>query len=561
MISSLIRHGRVAIGCRFLGSCCVQQQKWHELSASDISFAIKKGEVTSSEILEYFIDRIEKIDTKDINAVVYRDFDRARPVVLIYSFEKLIILKFLIGPAPACWMKVLRMQTPLACYTGFLSPLGKTLMWLVTCDMNLLCDYEAHLNSIGWPSRVGSQEKQGKVAAPLDSKVVYNLEQAGAIIVGKTNVSEDLADWQCDNAEYGRTNNPWDTSRTCGGSSGGSAASVASRVTPLSVGTDIGGGIALPSHFCGVYAHKPSYGLVPTTKQSAQGQESEIGYKAAADMLVHGVVSNYPQDCKLCLEVLMDKRFQNLSQQKSKPLNQCKVAVWDADPDEHFVVSDSVHHVAHSFAGELESMGVEVVKNPVPKGFSSKFVFDTYLSLVSAVYQARMSEADYQELSREIARAYTSDCGGLSGSFNPDYILSLRDHTISHRRWCELNDTREKLRLMWHNFFLHEGFDFLITPCASTPAFPHLTDTSKTQRLSYMPSQRTINVDDVQQPYHHLSFWGSLTSSAFLPSTIFPAGKSSEGLPIGLQCISSEMQDFPMIDFVDKFASELRKKN
>src|SRR5262249_51302258 len=97
-----------------------------------------------------------------------------------------------------------------------------------------------------------------------DALSVGRLKAAGAVILGKTNVPLSLADWQSYNDIYGVTNNPWDTARTPGGSSGGSAASLAAGYVSLELGSDIGGSLRTPAHFCGVYAHKPSLGLGPS---------------------------------------------------------------------------------------------------------------------------------------------------------------------------------------------------------------------------------------------------------------------------------------------------------
>jgi len=96
-----------------------------------------------------------------------------------------------------------------------------------------------------------------------DGAAVGRLRRAGAIVLGKTNVSEGLRDWQTDNTLFGRTRNPWDPGRTAGGSSGGSAAAVAAGFAALDVGSDLGGSIRVPAHFCGVYGFKPTQGRVP----------------------------------------------------------------------------------------------------------------------------------------------------------------------------------------------------------------------------------------------------------------------------------------------------------
>src|SRR6185312_1651975 len=104
-----------------------------------------------------------------------------------------------------------------------------------------------------------------------DAVLVSRLKAAGAVVVGKTNVPEFLSDWQAYNVVYGVTNNPWDLARSPGGSSGGSAASLAAGYVALELGSDIGGSLRVPAHFRGVYAHKPTYRLLPMRGHSPPG--------------------------------------------------------------------------------------------------------------------------------------------------------------------------------------------------------------------------------------------------------------------------------------------------
>src|SRR5205807_757772 len=122
-------------------------------------------------------------------------------------------------------------------------------------------------NVAGLPTTWGLPSAKGRLVAD-DALAVQRLKAAGAIILGKTNVPVALADWQSYNDVYGTTNNPWDLGRTPGGSSGGSAASLAAGYVPLELGSDIGGSLRVPAHYCGVFAHKPTQALVPMRGQS-----------------------------------------------------------------------------------------------------------------------------------------------------------------------------------------------------------------------------------------------------------------------------------------------------
>src|SRR5262249_46327564 len=174
--------------------------------------------VSAVELFERSVARIEARD-KAINAVVVRDFDRARDA------------------AKAADAALARGQR---------AP-------LLGVPMTVKESY----NVAGLPTTWGLPA--GKDFRPNDEALcIARLKAAGAVILGKTNVPLSLADWQSYNDIYGTTNNPWDAARTPGGSSGGSAAALAAGYVSLELGSDIGGSLRVPAHYCGVFAHKPS---------------------------------------------------------------------------------------------------------------------------------------------------------------------------------------------------------------------------------------------------------------------------------------------------------------
>ena len=123
----------------------------------------------------------------------------------------------------------------------------------------------------GYPKFKGSKPDS-------DALVVQRLKAAGAIILGKTNVPKGLSDWQSYNKVYGTTNNPWDPTRTPGGSSGGSlAVALAAGFVSLELGSDLAGSLRAPAHFCGVCAHKPSLDLVPQRGSGYPGSAADPG--------------------------------------------------------------------------------------------------------------------------------------------------------------------------------------------------------------------------------------------------------------------------------------------
>ncbi|MBC7985274.1 MAG: amidase, partial [Sphingomonadaceae bacterium] len=204
-----------------------------EPGAIETAARIARGESGALLECEAAIARIEARDPP-INAVVIRDFDRAREAAaqadaLLAAGERRPLL-----------------GVPMTVKESF-DVAGLPTSW----------GFEAHREHL--PKR--------------DAIVVARLKAAGAVILGKTNVPVGLADWQAVNPIHGRTNNPHDLTRTCGGSSGGSAAALASGMVPLEYGSDIGGSIRVPAHFCGVWGHKPSYGVVPVEGHAPPGTD------------------------------------------------------------------------------------------------------------------------------------------------------------------------------------------------------------------------------------------------------------------------------------------------
>jgi amidase len=192
-------------------------------SAGELVQVLASRQISSRELVDSAIGRIEALDPK-INAVVVRDFDRAR------------------AAADAADAALAR---------GERHPL-----------LGLPMTVKEQFNVAGLPTTWG-HPKFKDWRPDADGLAVQRLRAAGAIILGKTNVPVDLGDWQSYNEVYGTTNNPWDLTRSPGGSSGGAAAALAAGFVPLELGSDIGGSLRSPAHFCGVFSHKPSLDLLP----------------------------------------------------------------------------------------------------------------------------------------------------------------------------------------------------------------------------------------------------------------------------------------------------------
>jgi amidase len=231
-----------------------------DASATDLVAALAARRVSALELAEEAIARIEARDGP-INAVVVRDFARAREAARAADAARA---------------------------RGERRPL-----------LGLPMTVKESHNVAGLPTTWGFEPFKDFVAS-ADSVGISRLKAAGAVILGKTNVPPWLADYQSSNPIYGRTGNPYDPTRTPGGSSGGSAAALAAGMIPLEFGSDIGGSIRMPAHFCGVYGHKPSYNLVPLRGHSPPYVPDGAGIVLA----VVGPLARTAADLGLALDVL-----------------------------------------------------------------------------------------------------------------------------------------------------------------------------------------------------------------------------------------------------------------
>lgn len=207
----------------------------------------------------------------------------------------------------------------------------------------------------GMPAACGSP---GLLDRPCgDAAVVARTKAAGAIVWGKTNVPLMLADWQTFNSRYGVTSNPWNPFRTCGGSSGGSAVALATGVTALEIGSDIAGSLRVPASFCGVFSHKPTWGVVPQAGHIPPAP----GAVAARDLNVVGPMARSVRDLMLLFSVIAD------APQPSTPaadLGKLRIGVWL----DGFPLDPEARVVLEAFTADLAKAGAHVrpIESPVP---------------------------------------------------------------------------------------------------------------------------------------------------------------------------------------------------
>lgn len=373
----------------------------------------------------------------------------------------------------------------------------------------------------GWPSTWG--EPAFKDNRPeRDSVAVQRLRDAGAVLFGKTNVPLMLADWQTYNAIYGTTHNPWAKGRTPGGSSGGSAAALASGMTGFEIGSDIGASIRNPAHFCGVFGHKPSWGIVPYTGHLLPGLRNE------PDLTVAGPLARSAADLALGLDILAGPAGPNavawrldLPPPRATRLEDLRIAVMlDSDVSE---IDASYRAVLEALVGDLEAKGARIER--ARPDFDDWDHHQTYMSLLRAVTTARLPWSTFEQ-ALEVRRGLADDDRSYSA-------MVTRGTTLYHREWVAQHEKRLAFKAAWAAFF--ERYDVLLCPAAASAAFP--------QQESLPREARRIPVNGREVDYNDQLFWAGIATASLLPASVAPAGRSADGLPVGVQIIGPYLED------------------
>ncbi|MCD0503074.1 amidase [Bordetella petrii] len=366
----------------------------------------------------------------------------------------------------------------------------------------------------GWATTCGDPMHAGNIAL-RDAAVTARLREAGAILVGKSNVPLYLRDWQSYNALHGTTRNPHDLSRTPGGSSGGSAAAVCTGMSVFDVGSDIGSSLRNPAHYCGIFSHKSTHGLVSLAGHGIRNDD------AAPDINVAGPLARSARDLEIILRVLADDAAP-LPPPRPASLADCRIGVLSGHP--FAPVDEEVSSVLDKLAGELGRHGARVVRQAAPD-IDAPALWRTYVLMLRAATSMYLDDAAYGQ-ARERARAVDPDDHSYAAL---QYLGSVLDH----RAWLRLAHARRGFARAWDAFF--KRYDVLLCPAAATPAFP-LDEAGE-------PWQRSLTVNGQQQPMTTQLFWAGFSGLCGLPSTVAPAGRSAAGLPVGVQIVAQRRHD------------------
>ena len=464
---------------------------------TELAQLIRDRQCSAVEVLEAHLAQIEKYNG-DINAVVTLDIENAK------------------NQAKAA-------DEALSC--------GKLGGALHGIPLTIKDAYETQgiRSSFGIPGNSNYIPKQ-------DATTVTKLKQAGAIIFGKTNIPTNCYDWQCNHPDFGRTNNPWNLNCTPGGSSGGAAAALAAGFTPLEVGSDVGGSIRLPAHFCGVFGIRP-------TEQSVSG----IGHiriegypRCIRSLVAYGPMARSIADLKLVLPLLRGVDSQNweippvpwVVDNQVKELKGLKVAF--SQELGGVPVSSDIKQCLQKLVRDLEAAGCHVEETTPPE-----FDFDEALEVWGHIQGFELSPLlpglikntplrkilpyfywryfiDNSPVSTSLARGMGLDASGYFQA------LTQRDNLIS---------SMDKFLSDW---------DIWLCPVSPTPAFTH-----RRKGTPFEFEGKTV-------PYSlAIGMYSNTTTLAANPIVSLPMGKSSEGLPIGVQVHAKRWSDARLLDIAE----------
>ncbi|UCE55786.1 MAG: amidase [Desulfobacterales bacterium] len=468
-------------------------------SAKQLASLIRRKKVGCLELLDLYLQRIERYNS-EINAVIFMDVEAARKRAK--AADQALAKGEVWGPLHGLPMSV-----------------------------------KDSFDVVGMPTTWGLPQYKNNYPEK-NAIVVERFLNAGAVIFAKTNVPLYLADWQTFNEIYGTTNNPWDMTRVPGGSSGGSAAALTAGLTSLEAGSDIGASIRNPAHYCGVYGHKPTYGIISSKGQALPGVVAE------SDIAAVGPMARCADDLAIALDVMAGPDHINgmgwqlrLPKPKKKRLSDYKVAVIYTDPEAE--VDDEVQKRIQALVVFLAKKKAKVSEKARPK-IDSRKAHRNYIQLLRAATVGLLTPEEFRKNLDAFRKLRPND-----DSYPAQMI---RAQAMYHKDWLKLNEDRHRMRLAWAGFF--REYDLLLCPTATTTAFFHNQQGERWERM--------VMVNGKPQPSTTQMFWAGYSCNAYLPSTVAPAGFSSDGLPVGVQIVGPQYGDHLCIHFAGLLEREFQ---
>lgn len=459
----------------------------HFLSGASLARMIRRKEISSRELLEHFMARVELHNPK-LNAVIAKDYDRARD--LATKADDALARGEHLGP-------------------------------LHGLPITIKDAYEVE----GIVSTGGAPVWKDHVPA-RSATAVERLQRAGAIVFGKTNVPFMSGDLQTYNDVYGTTNNPWNLACGPGGSSGGSAAAMAAGLSAMEFGSDIGGSIRTPSHLCGVFGHKPTFNIVP--KRGHLGPAP--GALREGDLSVAGPLARSAEDLETMLRLTAGPDWDksagwrlDLPPARARDPKGLRVAVWIDDP--YCDIDRESAELLNNAARSLQDAGAHVDWNARP---------DFTLAEISEVYLVLLHSCTGAGFPASLRAKMLEDKKNLSADDKSHRALQLIGATMTYADRMIWEERQTQLRAKWADFF--QNYDVVLSPVLMRPAFPHDHNSNW--------HARRMDVNGVSREYMDVLIWAGPAVVSYLPASVAPVGITNDGLPVGVQIIGPHMGDF-----------------
>jgi amidase len=465
-------------------------------SATDLAAALARRERSSREVVEDHLRRIERLNPA-LNAVVTLDDERA--LAAADAADRVPARGEVVGPLHGLPITV-----------------------------------KDSLATAGMRTTSGSTTLAEHVPV-CDADAVARLRAAGAIVMGKTNLPEFAGDAQTFNDLFGTTNNPWDLARTPGDSSGGAAAAVATGLSPFELGSDIGGSLRIPAHFCGVYTLKPTYGIVPF-----QGHiPPPPGSLLELDVAVIGPLARSAVDLDLALAAIAGPvaaqsvgwRLE-LPPPRAASLAGYRIAAWLDDP--YCAIDHEILTVYEHLIAELRAAGAQIDEAARPPSLAEGH--DIARHLIQGTTSGLQSDEQFEASLQRAERASPDD--------QTPPVRRARNTTQRARDYARAREARLRLRTAWAAFF--RDYDALLCPVTPTVAIPHDHNPDR--------DARTIVVNGRTRPYGDQSVWLEAIGVVHLPAVVAPVGVTAAGLPVGMQIVAPYLEDRTAIDVARRIA-------
>jgi len=381
----------------------------------------------------------------------------------------------------------------------------------------------------GMPTTGGIIKPENCIAGE-DAMLTHIVKISGGVIIGKTNTPIANSDWQTVNPLFGRSLNPWNPAYTPGGSTGGGAAAVASGMSAMEFGSDIGGSIRIPAAFCGLYGHKASAGAVPSSGHFPSG----ITPNTLQQMMVQGPITRSAYDLEIAMDLLarpeqIEGKAWRLSLPPARHKKLADYRVGFLKMPKWLEIDQSILTAEENLKQKLGKEKCKVVELDCEDEFGNyRDYYSHYLIALQAMLSGDLSAEKRIRAAEKLRKA------------DDDFLHAVAEGLTCHgSKFLTMVEIAEKYKSLWEKQF--RDVDVIISPVTFSNAFKHDDNDFY---------DRNLDINMRQNPYYRLSFLPSLASFSGIPATVFPTGETTfHGLPVGLQVMGAYLEDSTTIGF------------